>query len=287
VFKRHQATLQTENLLPSALVSTENLPAHFPSEFLGRFLSLKPNTIMSRNIALAPTPDTGPAAHPSTAARPIRDRPSQSATRSAILGVICVSVLLGGCANMSNRSSSFLDNYGQLKSDPKDSHRLVYERAGWKKTDYTSVLMEPVVVRLSADDQKKITAQEMTDLAAYGDTALRKAFAKEWKIVTVAEPGTLLVRSAITGVDTSNPALNVATSLVLGPVDNGGVRMEFEVRDATNGAPLAALMGFSNGNPLQSLAYFSRFGHAHRGIDHWCLELRKITHPAERKTAAK
>ena len=207
--------------------------------------------------------------------------------RLMILPVLFASLLLGGCASMSNHSSGFLESYEHLKPDPKDSHRLVYERADWEKLDYTGVLIEPVVVRLTPEDQKKITATEITELAAYSDKALRKAFAKEWKIVTAAEPGTLRVRSAITGVDTSNPALNVATSLVLCPVDNGGVSMEFEVSDATTGEQVVALAGFSNATPLEGLWAFTRFGQAHWGIDRWSDELRKIVRPSVTKIAAK
>jgi len=212
---------------------------------------------------------------------------SSCAARLALLPVIFASLLVGGCANLSNRSSGFLDNYAHLKPDTKDSHRLVYERPEWKKSDYTSVLIEPVVVRLTAEDQNKITAQEITDLAAYGDKALRKAFAKEWKIVTAAETGTLRIRSAITGVDTSNPALNVVTSLVACPVDNGGVSVEYEVRDAVNGEQLVALAGFTNATPLEGLWAYTRFGHAHYAIDRWSVELRKLVHPTVTKIAAK
>lgn len=212
---------------------------------------------------------------------------SKFASRAAILPVIFASLLSGGCANMSNHSSGFLGSYDNLKPDPKDSHRLVYERADWKKSDYTSVLIEPAVVRLTAGDQKKITADEATALAAYSDKALRKAFGKEWKIVPTAGPGTLRVRSAITGIDTSDPVLNVLTSLVLCPVDNGGVSMEFEVRDATNGEQLVALAGFSAGTPLEGLWAFTRFGQAHWAIDRWSVELRKIVHPTGAKIATK
>ena len=212
---------------------------------------------------------------------------SRFAARLTLLPVFVASLLVGGCASMSNHSSGFLESYDNLKPDTKDSHRLVYQRPEWNKADYTSVLIEPVVVRLTAEDQKKITAKEMTELAAYGDKALRKAFAKDWKIVTTAETGTLRIRSAITGVDTSNPALNVATSLVACPVDNGGVSVEYEVRDAANGEQLAALAGFTNATPLEGLWAYTRFGQAHYAIDHWSGELRKLVRPTVTKIAAK
>ncbi|MEI7552705.1 MAG: DUF3313 domain-containing protein [Verrucomicrobiota bacterium] len=212
---------------------------------------------------------------------------SKLATRVGILPVILGSLLLGGCANMTNHSSGFLGSYENLKQDPKDSHRLVYERTDWKKADYTSVLIEPAVVRLTADDQKKVTATEISELAAYNDKALRKAFEKDWKIVTAAEPGTLRVRSAITGVDTCNPVLNVATALMICPVDNGGVSLEYEVRDASNGEQLVALAGYSNSTPLEGLWAFTRFGQAHYAIDHWSAVLRKIVHPTVKRIASK
>jgi len=215
-------------------------------------------------------------------------RPSAgSAARIMILPVMVASLFMGGCANMSNHSSGFLDSYQHLKPDPKDSHRLVYEQADWKKSDYTSVIIEPAVVRLTSEDQAKFTAQEVADLAAYGDKALRKAFAKEWRIVTAAEAGTLRIRSAITGVDTSNPALNVVTSLFICPVDNGGVSVEYEVRDATTGEQLVALAGFTNATPLEGLWAYTRFGQAHFAINHWSVELRKMVHPAVKRIAAK
>ena len=212
---------------------------------------------------------------------------SKFTSRLPILPVILASLFFGGCASMSNRPSGFLESYDQLKPDPKDSHRLVYARAGWKQSVYTGVLIEPAVVRLTPEDQKKITAKEITELAAYTDKAVRKAFAKEWRIVTAAEPGTLRVRSAITGVDTSNPALNVATSLVICPIDNGGVSMEFEVSDAANGERLVALAGFSNATPLEGLWAYTRLGQAHWGIDRWTVELRKLVRPTVTTIAAK
>ncbi|MEY4941265.1 MAG: hypothetical protein RIQ93_3000, partial [Verrucomicrobiota bacterium] len=106
-------------------------------------------------------------------------------------------------------------------------------------------------------------------------------------IVRSAEPGTLRIRAAITGIDISDPVLNVLTSLVLCPVDNGGVSMEFEVCDAANREQLVALAGFTNATPLEGLWAFTRFGQVHWGIDRWSAELRKIVHPTVTKTAAK
>jgi hypothetical protein len=97
---------------------------------------------------------------------PVTAVKSKFTARLLILPLLFASFLLGGCASMSNRSSGFLESYDHLKPDPKDSHRLVYERADWKKSDYTGVLIEPAVVCLTPEDRMKITAKEITDLAA-------------------------------------------------------------------------------------------------------------------------
>jgi Protein of unknown function (DUF3313) len=212
---------------------------------------------------------------------------SHLVNRPAVLVVLLLAMLSGGCASATNRSSGFLENYTQLKPDPNDSRRLVYEAPDWKRADFTAVLIEPTVVRLNAADAKKVTAKEVADLGAYNDGALRKAFEKTMKVVTVAEPGALRIRAAITGVDTSSPALNVVTGVLLWPVDNGGVSVEYEVRDAITNEQWVALVGFSNGTPLQVISSFSRFGHVHSGLDHWSVQLSKIVRPPPTNTAVK
>ena len=203
------------------------------------------------------------------------------------MAVLAGGAFFSGCSHVTTTRTGFLDHYEQLKADPKDDHRLVFEKGEWKKADYTSVTIEPSVVRLNAADEKKITAPEHAELAAYCDAALKKIFEKDFKLVTTAEPATLRVRAAVTGIDTSSPVLNVLTGVLLWPLDYGGVSLEFEVLDAALGERLAALVGYKAGTPLQVIGSFSRFGHAHSGIDRWAAELHKLVRPAEEKPPSK
>ncbi len=186
---------------------------------------------------------------------------------------------LAGCSHVATTRTGFLGNYEQLQPDAKDARRLVFAQEGWKQADYTTVAIDPTVMRLSAKDEKNITAEESTALAAWCDAALRKAFEKDYQLVTAPVANSLRIRTAVTGIDTSSPALNVVSGLLLWPLDYGGVSLEFEVLDASSGERLAALVGFSQGTPLQVVSSFSRFGHAHRGIEHWVAELYMIVHP--------
>ncbi len=215
---------------------------------------------------------------------------SFSASRAVRGAVTLLALAFAGCSHVATTRTGFLTNYEELKPDAKDTRRLVFEQTTWKKADFASVALERTVVRLSAKDEKKITAQESTELAAYCDAALRKVFEKDFKIIATSAPTeakALRIRAAVTGIDTSSPALNVASGVLLWPLDYGGVSLEFEVLDAGSGERLTALIGFSQGAPWQVIGSFSRFGHAHSGIDHWVAELHKLTRPAEAKPAAK
>ena len=189
--------------------------------------------------------------------------PSTPQSLPTLITLLLASSLLGGCASANNRTSGFLGNYDNLQTNPKNLRSRVYERPDWKKANYNTVLIEPTAVHLSARDQKKLTSHETAKLATYSERALRKAFAENSRVVEAAEPGTLRVRSAITGVDTSSPVLNVVTGVILWPLDNGGVSLEYDVVDAQSAQRVAVLVGFSNGTPIQVISSFARFGHAH------------------------
>lgn len=196
--------------------------------------------------------------------------------RALLLGA---GVALSGCAHLTTTQSGFLSDYSRLKPAPDKSRQLVFAQPDWKPADYSRVVLEPSVVRLAAKDEKKITPKEAMELTAYCDSALKKAIGAQRTIATEDAPGTLRVRAAVTGVDTSSPALNVVTGVLLWPVDNGGVSLEFEVLDAANKTQLVALVGFSEGTPLQVVGSFSRLGHARSGVDRWVGELKKLIAP--------
>ncbi len=189
-------------------------------------------------------------------------------------------LVFSGCANLKTTRSGFLSSYDKLAPVANDTKRLAYTGPQWPVAGFPRVLIEPTVTRFDAKDAAKLTAQEPAELAAFCDAALRKAFAMDRTIVTATEAGTLRIRAAVTGVDTSSPALNVVTGVLLWPVDNGGVSVEFEALDAATGEQLAALVAYSEGTPWQVIGSFSRFGHAHSGIERWITELQKMINAA-------
>lgn len=188
-------------------------------------------------------------------------------------------VACSGCVQLSTTQSGFLRDYGQLRPATDGTHQLVASQPGWQPAEFTRVWIEPTEVRLPAKDKGTISAKESIELAAYCDATLKKVLTAHRIIATENAPGTLRVRAAITGVATSNPALNVATGVLLWPVDYGGISLEFEVLNSSNHEQLVALVCFSKGTPLQLIGSFSRLGHARNGINRWVAVLDKLLAP--------
>jgi hypothetical protein len=193
-------------------------------------------------------------------------------------------LIFSGCANLKTTRSGFLGSYDKLGPVATDKHQLAYTGPQWPATGFSRVLLEPTVTRFDAKDTAKLTPQEPAELAAYCDAALRKAFAMDRAIAATPGPGTLRIRTALTGVDTSSPVLNAVTGVLLWPVDNGGVSLEFEALDGATDEQLAALVAYSEGTPLQVIGSFSRFGHAKSGIEKWVAELRSLINAASQPT---
>jgi hypothetical protein len=204
--------------------------------------------------------------------RPIVQRLSQGIALALAMG----GLLSGGCAQVAATRSGFLTDYSRLRMPTKEARHLLYRRPELMPDSYKRVVLEPTILRLGSGDAAKISASDASELKAYCDTALRKAVGEGREFVTVPEEKTLRVRAAITGLDTSNVALNAVTGVLLWPVDNGGVSMEIEALDAASAEQLVALVGSSAGTPLQVIGSFSKLGHARSGIDRWTAMLGKL-----------
>jgi len=102
-------------------------------------------------------------------------------------------------------------------------------------------------------------------------------FEREELQTVVNEPGpnVLKIRSIITDIDTSNPALNTLTTVALFlPLDMGGITIEVDFCDAITGERVAAMVDQKTGTPLQFKNGFSRFGHARGAFVQWAKELK-------------
>ncbi len=180
---------------------------------------------------------------------------------------------LAGCAHLEPTNTGFLTDYRSLQADPDDDERLYYENLKARGQRTRIVHLAPTVYRPSAQMEDPADPDAVAKLKAYLDRALREEFT-ERGFVVIPEPraGAVHVKSALTGLNTVRPVLNTVTTIVVMPVDNGGVSVETEIIDPVNGEVLYAEAASTRGGPLQGkfgkqmTGYFTRYGHAEAGL---------------------
>jgi hypothetical protein len=191
-----------------------------------------------------------------------------------------------GCASTKLTRTGFLKDYDSLQpAREKTVGFIPDEILAFKQTNvpwrsYTRIWIDPVTVQLS-DTHPVLAKQARDDLARDFEERLRSRLEDRFEIVDHAGPDTLHLRSAITGVDPENVAVNIVAVIVLVPVDMGGISGEMEVRDSQSDEVLFAMTARRDGTPFLLLECFSRYGHARHGMKKWARLLDEcLTDPA-------
>ena len=186
-----------------------------------------------------------------------RPRRSRLGAR-ALICLVVAALALGGCATQAVTRSGFLNSYDNLVPESSQSKNLVSRPAPGVLARYDAVYVDPVEVRISTKEDKAA----MDEVAALAAQALRKELAADWTIADSPRGiHTLRVRTALTAVKTSNPALNIVLFILLPvPLDNGGLSAESEFVDASSGQLVGAVVWAGQGL-WDPVGYFSPYGH--------------------------
>ena len=196
--------------------------------------------------------------------------------RFGVLAILFIGMIgLLGCAT-APVAPDYIDHEIQLIPDPEDASLLWWEKPGFNWHQYSKLMFDPVSIQI---DQKTVEKKFDPDaLAALGREFTATAVEKlNPEYPTVSTPGTdvLRVKAAIIDIDTSNPVINLATTVaVFVPLDTGGAAIAVEFFDSITGDRLAAMVDRKTGTPLQLIGGFSRFGHARTAFDQWSEELK-------------
>ncbi len=174
----------------------------------------------------------------------------------AFLGLAAAA--LGGCANQAVTRSGYLANYDRLLPESANSKNLVQRPTPALLNTFDAVYVEPVEVRLP-ETEDAAAMKEVADLAT---AALRKELGAEWPLAdSPTGARTIRVRTALTAVKTSNPALNVILFIILPvPLDNGGLSAESEFDAGDSGSRVGAIVWAGQGL-WSPTGYFSAYGH--------------------------
>ena len=193
-----------------------------------------------------------------------------------------------GCGQKKS-PSGFLQDYSYLKPGPTGGADMVYIKEGVDFSVYNKVMIDQVVFYFSEDAQYKgIDPNELKELS----DAFHKAFVDELSdgYTIVAEPGpdVLRIRTAITDLVPSKPALNTITTIIpvglaISAVKRvatgthtfvGQASAEMEILDSQTHELLAAAVDEKSGKKYQVIEGMQKWGHVKDAFTFWAKRLR-------------
>ena len=196
--------------------------------------------------------------------------------RFVVLVVLLIGLIgLQGCATAPVPKSYFGHNI-ELKQDPKDASLLWWEKPRFNWHRYSKLMLDPVEIRIEQKTmEQKFDPKELTALGREFTEAVLEELEPEYPVVISPGPDVLRIRAAIIDIDTSNPVINLATTLaVFVPLDMGGAAIAVEFFDSETGEQMAAMVDRKTGTPLQLISGFKKYGHAQAAFDKWSEELK-------------
>ena len=200
--------------------------------------------------------------------------------RLALPAAAAVCVLgLAGCGGQSLTQTGFLDNYDRLQPQPDHTPNAIYVKPGLAASNYTKVIVEPVVWMPAPDTPVRNEKTKATLQCNLRD-ALTKSLGERFTVIEDPgagcdlEPGVLRVRSAITNTRRGLWWVNVpvqAAQVAVGAVgllrpSAGSASEEIDVRDASTGEQLVATATYNNGLPYNITGSYLEYGHARRAF---------------------
>jgi len=177
---------------------------------------------------------------------------------------VIVSLLASGCATSTQTRSGFLSGYGNLKPIPT-SPGLFAEKDAVCDT-HRSIRVAPVAWQVAGENPGALDEHDRNDLCLFAQSALEHAITG---VLPTPPAGRhpLELRSTITRVETSNPALNVVSTFALFmPLNNGGICLEWKLVEPASEKILAQGVAVQTGKPWQFKASFESLGHAKAGL---------------------
>jgi hypothetical protein len=177
------------------------------------------------------------------------------------LFLLLVLLLLAGCNTTSRsrrvtESSPFLGAYHGFVHGPAST--LMYKAPGVRFEQYTNVVVQPLTVFFHENaGYKGVHSEPVNTLAELYRESAERILAEEFKIVSKYEPGTLIVRAGLRGLQPT-PAGNA-------PFHFSRTIMEYEIVDPLGGRLLAVVYRPLGHEPPRE----GPWGRAESVIDYW------------------
>jgi hypothetical protein len=190
----------------------------------------------------------------------------------AVTGSLFCALLLAGCASKvtePEQYSGFLADYSRLQpaTSPSGQPVMRWLAPGVSLANYQHVIVQSIGFYPAPSPSEQIGAPALADLQAYTSQQVKAAFGRRFQVHEAgAQPGpqTLILRAAITGVDTRAEGLKpyevIPIALVTAAVTSAsGARdrttelfVEAELLDASTGKPVLQVVRKGYGKELEN-----------------------------------
>lgn len=190
----------------------------------------------------------------------------------AVTGLLFSALLLGGCASKvtePEQYSGFLADYSRLQpaTSPTGQPVLRWMAPGVNLDSYKHVVVQSIGFHPTPSPSEQIGAPALAQLQTYTSEQVKAAFGRRFQVHEAgAQPGpqTLILRAAITGVDTKAEGLKpyevIPIALVTAAVTSAsGARdrttelfVEAELLDASTGQPVLQVVRKGHGKELEN-----------------------------------
>ncbi len=184
-----------------------------------------------------------------------------------LIGVIVF--LFSGCATAKPQKVGFLSDYSTLRKNPDFDGSYIYVNPKLPLKNYSKFIVRATEVRLSKKGRKRnIDPKKLAELTKYTQSKIIEELEKSgYDIVTKSGPGTLVLRTAITDVDTATIIANIHPAMIIMGTGLGGASAEFEATDSQSGEVVAAAIEEQEGE--RGFAGLTKYGNAENVIDRW------------------
>ncbi|WP_339523579.1 DUF3313 domain-containing protein [Pseudomonas sp. EA_35y_Pfl2_R111] len=206
---------------------------------------------------------------------------------------LSATLLLAGCASKTTQPSQysgFLSDYSQLQPAQSASGAPVmrWVSPDFKPGNYRSVLVERPVFYPAPTPSAQVSQQTLDEIALYLQQAMRLELAGRMRVVEYADQETLVLRSAISAVNTSPEGLKVyevipialiaaAASTAAGTRDqDSNIYVELEAIDGRNSQPMARVVRKGHGLPLENDSSQLRLKDIKPALDEWAKDARNF-----------
>jgi hypothetical protein len=199
----------------------------------------------------------------------------QRAQRPLVVALVLVG--LGACATNTPLRSNEAQSYEGLVRSGKHALAIHPKEADFGR--YRWATIEPIHITQSVAAELRAKAgNEVRDvLQSHLEDEVRKRFSFDTR--ADAEPA-LLLRVRITRITEASPAINVLTSLLVGPISDGALAVELEAVDADSGEQRALLLWADSGGGFTDLiGGFSRTAHARALSAHFAVDAAAFLDP--------